>query len=254
MKKFILTAALAAVTFFANAQDNMNSKNGTPILPEAGDWSIGFDAAPWLHYAGNLFSNAGNNSPNANYIYPQTIVGKYMSSSTMAYRGMLRIGYNHNSQDELVPDFNNPNNSVTNTTAANMMNINLGAGMQWYRGKGRLRGYYGVMALITFATNDSTKSYGNSPAHGGTGWTEIKQGSTFGIGANAFVGAEYFFAPKMSIGAEYTWGLMLNTTGQGAITSVDASGASSTANTGGNSNFNLDVHNWGGAIMLSLYF
>jgi len=55
MKKIILSAALATAMISANAQDMM-SKKGTPILPEAKDWSIGFDAAPLLGYFGNLYS------------------------------------------------------------------------------------------------------------------------------------------------------------------------------------------------------
>jgi hypothetical protein len=42
MKKLFLTLTLASAVAFANAQD-MTSKKGVPILPEANDWSISFD-------------------------------------------------------------------------------------------------------------------------------------------------------------------------------------------------------------------
>ncbi len=251
MKKWILTAALASLTLFAKAQDNMNSKNGTPILPEAGNWSIAFDASPWLHYAGNLLSSAGTNNANAAYLVPNTLVGKYMIDGSTAYRCMLRIGYNMHSQDSLVP--NGSGGTYTNTYKNSSMNITLGAGKQWYRGKGRLKGYYGGMAMLTFGSpNSNTVTYG-APTSAMPRVTEMSAGSTFGIGVRGFVGAEYFFAPKMSIGAEYGWGIMYNMQGQGKMTTESTAGTTTT-NTGGNSSFNIDVDNFQGAIMLSLYF
>jgi hypothetical protein len=35
------------------------------------------------------------------------------------------------------------------------------------------------------------------------------------VGARGFVGAEYFFAPKMSLGAEFGWGVGMATTPRG---------------------------------------
>ena len=265
MKKWILTAALAAVTCFANAQDNINSKNGTPILPEAGDWSIGFDATPWLSYAGNLFNNTAGNSVKmgwqssaTNPMISNTIVGKYMVDATTAYRGMLRIGFVNQSSDSLVPN-GAPGaaagSTVANTYSNTMLNISLGAGMQKYRGKGRLKGYYGAEALLAFGSPSSTTiTYGNSPANGGFGTTEMSAGSTFGLGVRGFVGAEYFFAPKMSISAEYGWHIMFMSQGQGTIKSVDGAGATTTTNTGGNHTFGIDTDNWNAAIVLSMYF
>lgn len=57
MKKSLLVIALASATTFASAQD-MNSKRGTPILPEPGDYSIGIDAVPFLEYFGNLMNGS----------------------------------------------------------------------------------------------------------------------------------------------------------------------------------------------------
>ena len=38
-------------------------------------------------------------------------------------------------------------------------------------------------------------------------------GSTFMIGLQGFIGVEWFFAPKVSLGAEYTWGLSMTSNG-----------------------------------------
>ena len=46
MKKSIALVAMAFGVSSAFAQD-LTSKKGEPILPEAGDWSIGIDAAPF---------------------------------------------------------------------------------------------------------------------------------------------------------------------------------------------------------------
>jgi hypothetical protein len=47
---------------------------------------------------------------------------------------------------------------------------------------------------------------------------EIKSGSTIGLGVRGFVGCEYFLAAKISVGAEYGWGLGLSSTGNGSTT------------------------------------
>ena len=93
MKKLLLTVALVSAIGFANAQDMM-SKKGTPILPEAKDCSIGFDAVPVLNYFGNLMSgNTAKNTAAVNYQTPFTIVGKYMKDANTAYRAKVRIGF-----------------------------------------------------------------------------------------------------------------------------------------------------------------
>src|SRR5688500_10229821 len=94
MKKSITMLALAFGVTSTFAQD-LTSKKGEQILPEAEDWSIGIDATPFLEYMGNFF---GKTSPNAaptfNFLNSnQTITGKYFTEATMAYRASLRIGF-----------------------------------------------------------------------------------------------------------------------------------------------------------------
>ena len=60
-KRVLLVASIFAATFtFAQDGAELTSKKGETILPEAGDYAIGFNAAPFLNYAGNLFSSAGS--------------------------------------------------------------------------------------------------------------------------------------------------------------------------------------------------
>jgi len=62
MKKISLMVlvALLAVTSI-NAQD-LKGKNGQPILPEAGDIGLGFNAIPLLNWFGNSFNGSTNNN------------------------------------------------------------------------------------------------------------------------------------------------------------------------------------------------
>jgi hypothetical protein len=87
-------------------------------------------------------------------------------------------------------------------------------------------------------------------------------GGTFGLGVRGFVGVEYFFAPKISIGGELGWGISYMSTGEGEETyefyDVSSTGNpfinSSTNKTGGRSAFNFGVDNISGAINLFFYF
>lgn len=259
MKKLILTAALASAVMFVNAQ-TMTSKNGTPILPEAGDWSIGVDAQPVLNYFGNMFNNTSNNSVSINGLDQNAIVGKYMKDANTAYR--LRAGINFGSGSVTPGTLNDSLNDPSKITTSGT-NITLGAGIQKFRGKGRLQGIYGAEALISFGsgktTNEFAKSFDSNNQTQVNRITEVKNGSTFNFGVRAFLGAEYFFAPKMSLGIEYGWGLSLGSTGASETTTEAYDGTSNSVTTtttkgGKASNFGLNVQQPDGSIVLSLYF
>jgi hypothetical protein len=267
MKKILLLAGFTTFSFSVFAQDLM-SKKGTPILPEAKDWSISFDAVPFLDYA---FDKSRIMSPTAassaagsmSFQTPFTIVGKCMKDANTAYRLKLRIGMNSSTQNTYVlKDGTTTNEMVKDSKVTTGHNITLGAGMQHYRGKGRLRGFYGAEGMIMLNKAASDKfTYGNAVTSTflGTRTTEDKKGSSFGLGVRGFVGAEYFFAPKMSMGVELGWGPSLYSTGDGTKTEEMWDSSSSTVKsvstkTGGNSGFNLDVDNASGAIMFAIYF
>ncbi|MCX6292091.1 MAG: hypothetical protein NT126_10045 [Bacteroidetes bacterium] len=286
MKKVFLTVAFLSAIGFANAQD-MLSKKGTPILPEEKDWSIGFDAMPVLNYFGNLMSGyTYQNQAAIRYQTPYTLVGKMMKDANTAYRAKLRIGFGSTSIDNFANDDTYTGTGVppkvTDTWKNSTMNITIGGGIQKYRGKGRLKGYYGAEAAVMLGSDKHTYSYGNAitstntspttsdwnaPITGGgynttsmsNRLTEEKSGSTFGVALRGFIGAEYFFAPKMSVGAEYGWGLNLSSTGEGSSTVESWDGTANavkttTSKVGGSSFFGLDVDNAAGSVYLSLYF
>lgn len=269
MKKTILMLAIAFGGTTAFAQD-LTSKKGEPYLPEAGDWAIGFDAAPFLQYAGNLFNGATatNGSPGVNYVanLPWSINGKMFKDEKTAYIGMLRIGMTSTTIRNLVADQLNTSTTpayVTDSWKHSTNNIVLGGGLEMRRGKTRLQGYYGGMVWIAMMGSKDAYEYGNAitatymtpvttdfttmtsgPAASRV--TSAKAGSGFGFGLRGFIGAEYFILPKISIAAEYGWGVGMMNTKDGESVSeawdgVSASVVSTTTPTGGDKWFGLDT-------------
>lgn len=272
MKKSTIFVALAFCATSVVAQD-LTSKKGEPILPEAGDWALVIDAKPVLQYAGGFLSNAGAtpftwNFPNS----MMTITGKMFIDEKTAYRAKIRIGFGSDKDVVLVNDVTSTTNPVAQVEDVRKSSYNaiaLGAGMEWRRGKTRLQGFYGGEALISFMGGKTTYEYGNALSSTNTvnssqfgqnsGLLEDKQGSTFGIGLRGFIGAEYFIFPKMSIGGEFGWGLTISSTGEGEATSeaydsANNSVTTTTTATAGGSNFALDTDNMGGMITLGLHF
>ena len=265
MKKTIAIFAIGALAFSAKAQE-LTSKKGFPILPEAGDWSISFDAVPFLDFAFDktrIMSGAAATSAGGalDYSVANNIVGKYMKDANTAYRGRVQFNFNRLSENTYVGKTGSTTGETVkdNEVTSNSI-INLGGGIQYYRGKGRLRGFYGGEGLITIASGPSkTYTYGNAVEanNPGTRDKEEKAGMGFGLGVRGFIGAEYFFAPKMSIGAEFGWGIGMFSVGEGEKTTEGWDGTavkSTTVKTGGISNFNMGVDNAGGSINLAIYF
>lgn len=208
MKKFffLITAFLLTIA----------SGRAQGRLPASGDYSIGFDAAPLLQYAGNLFSSSGSNEVNMEWQRENTLIGSYFKTENLAYRGGLGL----NMASSKPSDTTRPSTSNTN--------ISLMAGLMKLRRGERIMGYYGAEAGI---------GIGSSKSQTGTG-PETKSSST-SFGARGFVGAQYFIWPKISIGAEYGLGLNLG---------VAKSGDDKTNVT------SLGNDNSGGQIVLSVYF
>jgi hypothetical protein len=268
MKKVMLLATMfAATTTFAQ---DLTSKKGETMLPEAGDWAIQFDATPFLNYAGNLF-NAGAVAPGAGWVNTNAIVGKYFVDESTAYRVKLNIGMGSVTDKALVTDIvavaADPLSTaqVEDSRKISSTEITLGGGLEMRRGSGRLQGFYGGELLFTMGGGKTTYTYGNafdfatnpSQANGVDGTVDVresKQGTSIGLMLRGFVGAEYFIAPKISIGAEYGWGLGVASTGNGTTTvnQVNNTGTALedfTSETAGSSAFGLGADINGGNIL-----
>ncbi len=174
MKKSIAIVAMAFGVTSAFAQD-LTSKKGEPMLPEAGDWSIGIDATPFLNYAGNFFGKTGPNvAPTFNnYGLNQTIVGKYFTDASNAYRGILRLGMINSKQKQDIAKYEAPgtgaiaaiseaNTPVFDQYNSSTRNIALGVGIEKRKGKTRLQGIYGADFFVWGGSKKEKYKYGNA--------------------------------------------------------------------------------------------
>ncbi len=229
MKKIFLFCASLALVGTMNAQ--LTSKKGENYLPEAGEYAIGADASSMLSYFGNMLNGGSNTGFGMGYTNGATaITGKKFMTDKMAYRGMVRIGFG---SDKVVTPVGTNEDVVTNS----YNNITLGGGVEYRRGNTRLQGYYGAMALVGLGGSKTSYEYGAGAVDGQI--TEEKDGSTFGLGVRAFVGAEYFVLPKISIGGEFGWGLGFSSIGASETTIQGADAVKG----GKSSSFGLDTDN-----------
>ncbi len=285
MKKTALVIALAFGVSGAFAQD-LTSKKGEPILPEAGDWAISIGVDPIFEFVGNAFSGSTskNAAPGVGWLNDnQTIIGKKFIDDKNAYRALVRLGFTSITQKNMVyddsqtapPVFPAQPTQVEDKKSSKNTNIGIGVGKEMRRGKTRLQGFYGADAMIWISMTGSKYTYGNtmSPATGagttstptttdfnspfipGVGYassgqvartTRSKSGMTFGIGVRGFIGAEYFLFPKISIGAEYGWGIGFEMAGKGKTTTEEQGGtpnqvAEIERETSGSSRFGFDT-------------
>ena len=79
-----------------------------------------------------------------------------------------------------------------------------------------------------------------------------------GLEARAFIGVEYFFAPKMSVGAEFGWGFVFEMNGRTSDISTieDEDGNWNETESLGDANrsFDLAVDNMDAALSVSFHF
>ncbi|MCW3102230.1 MAG: hypothetical protein JWO09_670 [Bacteroidetes bacterium] len=264
MKKYLLSLSFLLGAGALFAQD-LTSKKGEPILPEADDWAISMNADPIFEFIGNAFNaNTKNNAANTGWLSSShTIIGKRFINEKTAYRVMLRIGFVNQTFRNMVTNdaefgtvFNFPEKQgqVEDKYRHSNMNLCIGAGKEWRKGKTRLQGYYGADIMLWMGSSKDKFTYGNqmsntSNASAGGGSTtttptttvwytnpdsanfgmadsvgartsrivQNKSGKTFGIGLRGFIGVEYFIFPKIAIGAEYGLGLGYQVAGKGRM-------------------------------------
>lgn len=289
MKKTIFTlVVLMGMLTVINAQDELTSKKGIPILPEKGDYALGIDAVPFFEYFGNMLGSNYNPGPSFDFTSnnPFTIYGKYFTDAKTAYRAKFQISSSSFKEKSYVtkdapPADVDPEVTVEDEATWSRSDIVLGFGIEKRRGKGRVQGIYGAEALLMFGSEKEKYTYGNTwnpdITHHYTDFgnnviyegsffglvNENKTGGTFGIGVRGFVGVEYFFAPKISLGGEFGWGIDYISQGDGEVTiqyeDFNSSNGeyyinTTTRKTGGSSEFFIGTDNMYGAINLLFYF
>jgi hypothetical protein len=223
----------------ASTEGSIKNKKGIEVLPQAGDWSIGIAANPFLQYAGNLMNNNSFNSaptfgttqsPNNNIfdnVGGNNIFVKYAQSQNMFFRARLianRGNYNNSyavNKDVLIPNAFTPE-FVYDKVIYRESNSMIGLGFEKRKGETRLQGFYGAEVLIGSSKESEKYEWANPmnidfpqpSSHWGNQNTrplEQNYGRSFAMGARGFIGVEYFFAPKMSIGGEIGYSLGFQT-------------------------------------------
>jgi len=219
MKEIIVSFLTVLICTIGFSQDSevLVSKKGTPILPEQGDISFGINVVPFF----NIFKQNAE-SPGFNPIVDQTILGKYFVSDKQAVT--LRFGINF-----LNDKFGN--NDFTNYEVDNNTDLTIGVGYEWRRGKGRVQGYFGVEGYFFYSMSKTNDEDG----------TISVDNQTIGGGIDGVLGAEYFIAPKLSLGGQFRWGPSFGTYKDNQD-SEKAQGIS------------VNFGNLGGAIILAFHF
>lgn len=262
---FVLTIASAQ----AQLTPVLKNKRGIAILPQQGEYCIGFGVNPVFTYFGNFFNGSNSNTfPAAGYAAPnQMLAVKFMKTNEKAYRANFRMAYNSDVVTFNVKDMSpgaDVNAVVTDRQKRSSSFIGLGLGIEKRKGQGRIQGIYGLEGLISYASGNNVKyEYGNKLENLDTGIIRVKKqkaSSLFSVGFRAFAGVEYFIAPKLSLGAEFGYGPTLGFKGAieqtmeqydfvKAETVSDIKSYSPKSTT-----FNLDTDNYNGILKMLFYF
>jgi hypothetical protein len=201
---------------FEQEQEEQKTTQGSEYFPKAGDFGIGFDATPFLYYLGNAFNGTEDNSLNLN---DNTLYFRYFLSDNSAARVALRINSTKEVDNRYVRDdaafMEDPlsQNQVEDRAIYSRNNYELQLGYQMFRGKNRLRGFFGGDLFFGYAKYSDEFEYGNqmtvlnpipTSAFGSGAERQLTHnyGSKFSVGVGAFTGAEYYFMSKACLGVE----------------------------------------------------
>jgi hypothetical protein len=207
MKKQLIAGAFVIGISGLFAQD-LTSKKGEPILPEAEDWAISMNADPIFEFVGNAFNgNSNNKAANTNWLgSSHTIIGKRFINEKSAYRIMLRLGFVNQTYKNMVSkdadagtvfSFPDKQGEVEDKYKHSNTNICLGVGKEWRKGKTRLQGFYGADLMIWISSFKDKFTYGNemsnvnTTASGGSSTTTTPTSTIW----NTDEGSENFGTP-----------------------------------------------------------
>lgn len=299
MKNLVITVfaavLLTQVVFAQDTETSVLSKKGQPVLPVAGEWGLGISADPFLRYAGNFLSGSTSVNIEPGFTYTDNVIGnnvalfgKKIVDANTAYRARFNVGVGQNinkavvGQNVTTPDPSAPA-FVDDWQKINYTTVVFSGGLEKRRGSSRVQGIYGGELVLGMTSNKLIYQYGNpinqefnapitnnfgsnilsgSSAAAASRKTEEKIGTSFLIGARGFVGVEYFFAPKMSIGGEFGYMFGYRTTGKTYVTSESwdsVAGAVRTIKTerydnSGFQSLGIGLDNLNGTINLMFYF
>ncbi len=269
------------------------SKKGEPFLPEAGEYAIGVDAAPFLFYLGNMFSPNGNQAPGTAFNNPELAISlKIFRRADLANRAKIRLGFMSDTWNGYQPEFSDvaTDNVVKDSYNRTVTNIYVSYGVEKRKGQTRIQGFYGIEGGVGLATESHKFNYGNAIENNNQVPTRTEYelvfqdpsaetqtnfadnnafiishntGPRFTVGARAFVGAEIFIFPKVSLGLEFGLGAMVAVRGKSKVESeswtIPTGGGSETlvskiTQHGGHTSIGIDTDNTRGSINLNFHF
>lgn len=226
MKRILIIIAACTFGFASFAQDEYEevarpskaSKGNSEYLPSAGDIAVGLDGTPFFDYIGNMFNGSAFNSLN---LGDNTLYFRYYLTNTTAARLSVSFYSKHDVSKGYVSDdaalFVDPTSNAQLIDRANYLTngFKASAGYQINRSYKRLNGYVGADIGYSIHKEKVTYEYGNqmnqlNPTPSTDIWgnaavrplvTNRNGFQSFFLGA--FIGAEYFFLPKVSIGGEF---------------------------------------------------
>lgn len=284
MKKTIVFVSLFVMGMNAWAQDTMKvvssssiqqneepilkTKRGYPILPVAGDWSVSAGTSNLFGYVGNLF--ADNNTYNPSSIFSGTAISVgYFKTNRLVYNMSISIASQTEVKSNYVTDDSNPPTSVYKQVKDNRTSTNNNVFVKFglekrFGGQRRIQRFIGAGLGLGWRGASQKIEYGNEFAsYNQTPTSSINPtGSFFGsqsatsriiqynegttVSADLYVsaGAEYFFAPKMSLGLTFSVGPRFSQTFNGSTTletysPITSSGVESKFKTGTTSSLNI---------------
>ncbi len=297
----LILLCLITGTYVVSAQDvitetePLKNKKGILILPQTEEWGLGISASPFLQYAGNFLNgNTFNSSATFNYASNVAnvgnniaVFGKYVKNENTHYRARFNASVATTidkvvvTKDQLVsdPEFPAFTEDWRNT---NNQTFILAAGIEKRKGSTRLQGFYGGELVLGYAGQNAEFQYGNqisadftSPTTNNfgnnyNGFTSDgdrirtinrKTGSSLMVGARGFVGVEYFFAPRISLGGEFGYMIAVRSNGRTLTETEQWSNNTNTvlktnidSYTSGPTTIGLGLDNLSGSINLLFYF
>lgn len=290
MKKIIITGILSLLCIPAFNTFAQEQKEKV-YIPEAGDWSVGVDLVPLFRTIGGAFNDSetpigGQPFEVDNMLCKPnvSILGKYMFTDKWGLKVDLGIMVNNKDnrsyvQDDMMNILDPVNDAkVIDSQKITKTGGSLMIGAEYRLGKRRVQGIFGMGALFGFSTLKESYSYGNaitefnqnpSTAIGnnqnnfpaGYRITEAQtSGANIMVGVYGSVGAEWFVAPKIALGADVKlsfYGLFGNqgwVKSEGWNDSYRAIESRTDLVTPGNRGFNLSTDNIGGSLYMSFYF
>lgn len=287
MKKTILSL-MACCLMCGSAAMAQDAKPAVRYTPEAGDFAVGVDLVPLFRTIGGAFNDSETPVGGKPFEYDDmydfrptvSIIGKYMLTDQWGLKVNLgvrmRRDYNRAYVQDDVQAYLNPVSEAQLIDVAKHTQSggSLMAGAEYRIGQRRVQGIVGFGVLFGFSTDNRSYEYANeltsfnrTPSHsvgydidGYRVLSENFDGPNFAAGAYGSLGAEWFVAPKVSLGAEVNLSLygVFGTQGhrksEGYNEAYQLIETRTDVFTPGNRGIHLGTDNIGGSLYCTFYF